>query len=342
MPFKALDRQNQEIEAKIDAGERLTIRQGESIVADWPMQVIPDQVPSVIMAEKPKATVRGVMLLAYEASDDYGIANITARFRRPGDSSQLDVALPLPELNPRTVAAANYHDLTAHPWAGLEVTLILAAVDDLGQTGTSAEMKLLLPERRFSHPVARALIEQRKRLTVDPGSRDKIAQALGAISETPESFDDDLSASFAKLEGAAARFALIFHLVRWASSDRSLRDSEAVDGESVRAGAQVARWFAHETERIYAGLRETEAEAEQRRLVEFISVRGGSISSRELMRARPGTFGDSEKARAALDQMVQVGLGRWDTPSPSSRGGRPTTVFRLSDVGGGDRNGHGS
>ena len=48
------------------------------------------------------------------------------------------------------------------------------------------------------------MIEQRKRLTVDPGSRDKIAQALGAISETPESFDDDPTAYLA-MRSARAR-----------------------------------------------------------------------------------------------------------------------------------------
>jgi uncharacterized protein (TIGR02302 family) len=204
VPFKALDRQNQEIEATVTDGERLTIRQSEAVVADWPMQVIPDHAPSVVMAEKPKATVRGVMLLSYEASDDYGIAAVTARFRRPGDTTELDVELPLPELKPRALHASNYHDLTEHPWAGLEVTLVVAAIDDLGQTGTSTEMKLILPERRFTHPVARALIEQRKRLTVDPESRDKVAQALGAISEIPESFDDDLTAYLA-MRSAEAR-----------------------------------------------------------------------------------------------------------------------------------------
>jgi len=204
VPFKALDRHNQEIEATVADGERLTIRQGETVVADWPMQVIPDLVPAVVMAEKPKVTTRGVMLLAYEASDDYGIVAVTARFRRPGDTTTLDVELPLPELRPRALSASNYHDLTEHPWAGLEVTLVLAAVDDLDQTGTSAEMKLVLPERRFSHPVARALIEQRKRLTVDPGARDQVAQALGAISEIPDSFDDDLTA-YLTMRSAQAR-----------------------------------------------------------------------------------------------------------------------------------------
>ena len=65
---------------------------------------------------------------------------------------------------------ATYLDLTPHPWAGLPVVVRLEAIDALDQRGQSEPEELVLPAREFQHPVARAIIEQRRRLAGRPRS----------------------------------------------------------------------------------------------------------------------------------------------------------------------------
>ena len=48
-----------------------------------------------------------------------------------------------------------------------------------------------LPERVFNHPVARAIIDQRKELAIDPGSRLAVADTLSDLRERPQLYRDD-------------------------------------------------------------------------------------------------------------------------------------------------------
>ena len=50
-------------------------------------------------------------------------------------------------------------------------------------------MTLVLPEREFRNPIARAIIEERKRLTLRPqAGREDVARSLGIISARPYQF----------------------------------------------------------------------------------------------------------------------------------------------------------
>ena len=62
----------------------------------------------------------------------------------------------------------------------------------------------------------------------------------------------DLAAAWSKLEGYAARFALLIHLIRAASADPTLIDPSAVDAESIAGGVFLSRWFGDEAARVYA------------------------------------------------------------------------------------------
>ena len=53
----------------------------------------------------------------------------------------------------------------------------------------------------------------------------------------------DLAAAWSKLEGYAARFALLVHLVRAESGDTTLADASTVDEPSITAGVILSRWF---------------------------------------------------------------------------------------------------
>ena len=60
----------------------------------------------------------------------------------------------------------------------------------------------------------------------------------------------DLAAAWSKLEGYAARFALLVHLVRAESGDQTLINAGAVDEQSIAAGVKLSRWFGDEAARV--------------------------------------------------------------------------------------------
>ncbi|MEE8247316.1 MAG: TIGR02302 family protein [Alphaproteobacteria bacterium] len=190
--FERVDPSTHRLEYTIERGERLAVVQDGGELAAWPLTVVADEVPRVVFAEPPSRSLRSALRVEYEASDDYGLASVTLRIRRAERDERLEIALPLPGLGVRNSSEASFHDLTPHPWAGLTVTLDLMARDGIDQEGFSGPFEMVLPERIFNHPVARAIIEQRKALTLDPGRRDKVVAALDAISALPEHFFDDV------------------------------------------------------------------------------------------------------------------------------------------------------
>ncbi len=140
-----------------------------------------------------------------------------------------------------------------------------------------------------------------------------------------------LSAAWSKLEGYAARLALIVHLVRCAADDPTLANAEAVDSASVAAGIELSRWFGNEARRVYAILEASSEDREQQELIRWISDHGGSVSVRELARGLRTYRGQSKAAKAALDELVEAGKGQWRCPAPTVRGGRPAVRFHLRD-----------
>ena len=137
----------------------------------------------------------------------------------------------------------------------------------------------------------------------------------------------ELCAAWSKLEAYAARLALIVHLVRAASGDPSVNDPDEVDEHSIAAGVALARWFGREARRVYAVLGESEADRTQRRLVERIEAKGGSVSVREWQRSQ--SHASACDAEAELEELVKAGFGRWHVP-PQEGPGRPSKRFVLN------------
>jgi hypothetical protein len=71
------------------------------------------------------------------------------------------------------------------------VEIHLEALDALNQMGKSEALTVTLPERLFHHPFAKALIDQRKELTIRPKDRDVVAETLSDLSARPAFYDDD-------------------------------------------------------------------------------------------------------------------------------------------------------
>jgi len=211
--FEAAGIQAHQIEHLIEAGTALAIRQGGTELAAWTLSVLPDLKPTVSLVEDPSPTERAALMIHYAASDDYGLAGVEAHLQRltttraVTDDAPVVLSLALPGRGLEAVDAKDFHDLTPHPWAGQPVRLTLVARDEAGQEGRSEPVTILLPERRFNHPVARAVIEQRKRLTTEPEQKDDIAQILAALAARPQHYYDDI-VTFLALRTAAGRLTL--------------------------------------------------------------------------------------------------------------------------------------
>ncbi|MFI4971523.1 MAG: TIGR02302 family protein, partial [Hyphomicrobiales bacterium] len=170
---------------------------------------------------------RGSLRLDYKMDDDYGVVEAHADFALKDDEAPAgapmrplfkapEFPLTLPQARTRSGAAQTTRDLTSHPWAGAKVAVTLIARDEAGNEGRSEAAELLLPERIFVKPVARALIEQRRILALDADAKPLVLTALDALTIAPERFTPE-TAIYLGLR------AIYFDLAH-ASSDDQLRE----------------------------------------------------------------------------------------------------------------------
>ncbi|MBP0466733.1 TIGR02302 family protein [Roseomonas sp. PWR1] len=206
-PFRTLDRASFAAEAVLEVGGTLAVRRDGADLARWSLTVRADAPPVAAWDQPPARAQRGLAIrLPWKAEDDWGLATLRVELRlkpRP-DAEPVVLDLPLPGGSPRTARGAAQPDLSAHPWAGLEVEARLVARDHAGQEGRSEGAFLELPERSFTHPVSQALIALRRSLSVDPSARDAARRELDRIAGAPEAFEHD-TGTFLSLRSARHR-----------------------------------------------------------------------------------------------------------------------------------------
>jgi hypothetical protein len=159
-------------------------------------------------------------------------------------------------------------------------------------------------------------------LILSPEAKEAWTRWYGEWAREQAAAEGELAAALAKLEEAAARFALLHHTV--GAVGRGEDDRGPVGVESVEAGVTLARWFAGEARRIYASLSESEEERATRRLVEFVRARGGRTTVKELQRSNSRKYPSAAAAEADLEDLVRDGLARWESRPVTGVGGRPT------------------
>jgi uncharacterized protein (TIGR02302 family) len=203
-------------EGTIERGARLAIVTEDNEVIGWPLVVVPDSAPEIMFNKPPSSTGSSHLHIEYAAKDDYGLADVGATIRlsesilktaKPIGDSEIKLALPLPAPGTNKDKRKVVRDLTAHPWAGMPVIIHLEAKDGRGQTGLSDDVAMLLPQRTFNHPVARAIIEQRRKLvTPSQDIRADVISQLDEILARPKHFFDD-TVVFLSLSVAKSRLA---------------------------------------------------------------------------------------------------------------------------------------
>lgn len=178
----------------------------------WHFRAQPDAAPTIELTKEPQGSGNTALALSYKAEDDYGVVGAQAKFvavppppplhalknaPKPAPPRPLveapDFPLPLSGGRSRTATGQTTKDLAESPWAGTRVTMTLVARDEAGNVGRSRPRSFVLPERSFSNPLARALIDERRVLAFDANQRERVEAGLDALAIAPEKFTPDPS-----------------------------------------------------------------------------------------------------------------------------------------------------
>jgi len=165
-------------------------------LGSWKIRLIPDTVPQIAFTDQPSVTENKTTRFSYEAFDDHGIQSVAIRITPtssiPGQNNKpIDIIFAAPQA--KQVKQLDFQDFTFLPWAGMPVEIKLIATDAAGHIATSDPKIVTLPERQFNHPLARALIEERKKLQGKPDEMtlDEAASIMAGIARQPASFRGD-------------------------------------------------------------------------------------------------------------------------------------------------------
>jgi len=228
------------------------------VLSEFNLFILPDLPPVANLLSLPFATSRSALQILGRAEDDYGVQKLQARFTRKGSDRAVVIDLPFPE-GEKSGDSQSYTDMTSDLWAGLTVKMHLEATDVKGQKGLSRAIELTLPERRFNHPIARVLVEERQKIAADARrQRLPVIATLDAISSLPEAMDNDWGVilgisvarsilindlEFERIEEAAEllwQAALKLENGSLSVAEQALRDAEKALMEALNQGADDA------------------------------------------------------------------------------------------------------
>jgi uncharacterized protein (TIGR02302 family) len=179
----------------------LVLRSGEQTLARWAFRITPDTPPTIRFSNQPRRVANGALELHYEIKDDYGAASAAGELtladpQKPDarplyDKPELPLALPRRGSGPSI--GKTTRDLSEHVWAGARVTLTLTAEDAAQQKAHSEPATFTLPQRTFTNPLAKAVIEMRRLIALDANEKSWAMKLLDAITLRPEDTFDAMS-----------------------------------------------------------------------------------------------------------------------------------------------------
>jgi uncharacterized protein (TIGR02302 family) len=201
----------------IKGNGKLSVTRRGAPLSTFEITSVANEKPTIALTKRPQANARGSLTLAYKLADQYGVASAEANFAKPLIDGQAPkgrslveppkMALQLPGGPNGVGEAQTTSDLSEHPWAGARVAMTLSAHDIAGEEGSSEPIEVTLPQRRFDNPLARALVEERRDLVLDPDqNRPRVATALDALLIAPEVFGTPASI-YLGLKSAQTRLA---------------------------------------------------------------------------------------------------------------------------------------
>ncbi|MEQ9488915.1 MAG: TIGR02302 family protein [Alphaproteobacteria bacterium] len=186
------------IEKELTADADLAVTIDDDPVAEWRVAVTPDNPPEAALSDRPfELTERRSLELDYKATDDYGVVALSIEIRKTKEridgQETISIDIASPDTGEREVTGTTFVNLLEHIWAGDPVFAELKVEDALGQTIYSDPLPFALPARDFQHPIARALIDQRRILAT---GRQEVAPDVGydlqAIGQSTELYAGDV------------------------------------------------------------------------------------------------------------------------------------------------------
>jgi uncharacterized protein (TIGR02302 family) len=310
----------------IKGSGKLAIARNGSALSAFDILALPAGKPKIALTAPAKHNARGSLTLRYRTSDQYGIASAEADFAKPTGEAKAPpsrslvepprMALELPPSATGVGDAQTTSDLSEHPWAGAKVTMTLRAEDVAGEEGTSEPVEITLPQRSFVDPLAKALVEERRDLVLDPDrNRTRVATALGALLIAPELFGEKssvylgLNAARTRLNNARADADLIAVADFLWSMALQIEDGDASQAErDLRAAEQ----------RLREALERGASEEEIRELMKELRAAAENFA-RELAQNAEGQQGeDQDSDSTPLDQQdLQSMLDRMEDSARS-------------------------
>jgi len=209
---------------KLTGDGTLTLKSADREISSWTFAVTPDNPPVIRFTDEPKRAVNGALELAYEVEDDYGATEAVAEFALEDEQAAgadplydaPEMKLSLPRRDAKGSAAKTSRDLTDHVWAGSRVKLTLKVKDAAGQEASSETKTFVMPEKIFTNPLARAVVEHRKIFSLDTNRKSDTLDLIDAITLRPEDTFENPSNYLGIMAG---RTRLVM-----AGSDEQLRD----------------------------------------------------------------------------------------------------------------------
>ncbi|MSP43990.1 MAG: TIGR02302 family protein [Alphaproteobacteria bacterium] len=196
LPLTRIDNANSHTNVRLMQSGNVVLSQFGTARREWRINVIPDLPPQIRLLEDITVSQQYGLHFRYEAGDDYGVTVAGAEISliAPGNApAKAPLEVEFPALPRAAKGALNANvDLSAHLWAGKQVQLRLMAKDAAGQTGYSSPVTLILPQRPFAHPLARAIIEQRGIVAANPKQDGDVIRSLDALSLFPQRFTPEL------------------------------------------------------------------------------------------------------------------------------------------------------
>ena len=208
--FDRIDESNFKAQATLTKSGKLAVWQGSTVLGSWPITIVPDLPPTIAMIAGPPETEHGALRLEYRATDDYGVEAVRAVMVLTDNPKAprlvLDLALPGLHLKEAHGVELQRSDRQSLGGPAGENRSSRRATRS-ARRAPARTVTYTLPERIFHNPVARAIIEQRKQLTIHPDDRQTVAEALSDLSLRPGRFDGDIVV-FMALRTAQARLQI--------------------------------------------------------------------------------------------------------------------------------------
>ena len=168
---RRLDARSFGTDLKLRKSDTVAVVVGEETIAEWTIRVIPDALPVTAFLSTPSEGRGNVMRIRYRASDDYGLTGVRAvvtRDRKTSDAERNEINLTLPALVRRKPFRLVPTILPRTPLGWTACAYPSGGDGWAGQIGRSADIRTIMPEREFLHPVARKIVIERRKLMADP------------------------------------------------------------------------------------------------------------------------------------------------------------------------------